>query len=380
MTKFDEVFDTLLGLIYDAAYDDKRWPKALAAISEYVGAVGSQFLLWDKTSNSLAYSALSGFGPEAEPLYGAHYGAIDPRRQLVFQRPIGSLMICDQHFDESYAQKSEFYNDYLIPMGGRYVVGSCVVDDSEVMGLIGIHRSRTLGPFGGDATKRVKRLVPHIARAAQIGRRMALMRQMEGRLDTLLDRLSWGIIVAEEDGKIVTVNAKARALLSAADGLTACRGRLSATSVDDANELARLIREVARTALGIGRHPGGALAVRRTSERSSLKLTVAPLAISGVEFLGQERPAAMIFVSDPEDTPSMPLPSLQRLFGLSRAEARVAAGLAAGKSVNAMAEEHGLSRNTVRVQTQSVLEKTGTSRQAELVRLLLNLPALRSDH
>lgn len=54
-------------------------------------------------------------------------------------------------------------------------------------------------------------------------------------------------------------------------------------------------------------------------------------------------------------------------LGLSTEEARVAAALAFGKSIN-----------TIRVQPKAILEKTGTARQAELVRLLLNLPGFQA--
>jgi DNA-binding CsgD family transcriptional regulator len=61
---------------------------------------------------------------------------------------------------------------------------------------------------------------------------------------------------------------------------------------------------------------------------------------------------------------------LRDLFDLTPAEARVARGIAAGKTVHDLAAEAGLAAGTIRQQLKSVFGKTGVSRQADLVALL----------
>jgi DNA-binding CsgD family transcriptional regulator len=63
---------------------------------------------------------------------------------------------------------------------------------------------------------------------------------------------------------------------------------------------------------------------------------------------------------------------LRAAFGLSKAEARLALHLAAGASLASMAQAFDVKLTTVRSQLQQVFSKTGTSRQAELVALLLS--------
>ncbi|CAJ0860395.1 hypothetical protein AMST5_01320 [freshwater sediment metagenome] len=67
---------------------------------------------------------------------------------------------------------------------------------------------------------------------------------------------------------------------------------------------------------------------------------------------------------------------LQGLFDLTPAEARVARAIARQKTVDKIAAEFGLSRETIRTQVKSVLAKTGCSRQSDLVAILgrVNLP------
>ena len=77
---------------------------------------------------------------------------------------------------------------------------------------------------------------------------------------------------------------------------------------------------------------------------------------------------------------SEPLPShvLPVLFGLSPAEARVAAAVAKGKTQDEIAVQAGLSVNTIKTQLKAVFMKTGVSRQADLVALMTGTPAFRS--
>jgi DNA-binding CsgD family transcriptional regulator len=61
---------------------------------------------------------------------------------------------------------------------------------------------------------------------------------------------------------------------------------------------------------------------------------------------------------------------VQSLFDLTPTEARVARSLTAGASVSQIAGDAGVSLATIRSQVRGVLEKTGCTRQAELVALL----------
>jgi DNA-binding CsgD family transcriptional regulator len=67
---------------------------------------------------------------------------------------------------------------------------------------------------------------------------------------------------------------------------------------------------------------------------------------------------------------------LRRMFGLTSGESRIALGLARGCSSDALAQEIGVRKTTVRSQLASVFSKTQTRRQAQLVALLARLSIL----
>ncbi len=67
--------------------------------------------------------------------------------------------------------------------------------------------------------------------------------------------------------------------------------------------------------------------------------------------------------------------ALVAAYGLTSAEARVAAALMSGETVRELATRHAVSIDTARTHLKRILEKTATSRQVELVWLLRRGPA-----
>lgn len=132
----------------------------------------------------------------------------------------------------------------------------------------------------------------------------------------------------------------------------------------------KLARFIALAANGKAAAAVGRMVVGRRGGRVPYMLTVTPL---GVELAVYERPLAMILVADPDArTPSER--DLVEFFGLSPAESRLTAALLAGKKLHEVAADSGVRITTLRTQLSSVLRKVGVSRQAELIRVLSNIP------
>lgn len=74
----------------------------------------------------------------------------------------------------------------------------------------------------------------------------------------------------------------------------------------------------------------------------------------------------------PEPKPEV----LRKMFGLTPTEAKIAIEIARGDSPADIAKEHGVSITTIRFHLSSVLSKTRTQRQSELVALLARVSIL----
>lgn len=131
-------------------------------------------------------------------------------------------------------------------------------------------------------------------------------------------------------------------------------------------ETAKLAELVARAVDEKAGTAAGRMLVARANNRPAYVLTVAPL---GAHLAADERPQAMIVVSDPDQmTPSRA--DLASLYGLSPAESRLATRLLRGMTLHDIAVASGLQISTLRTQLGSTLRKVGVKRQADLVRVL----------
>ena len=88
---------------------------------------------------------------------------------------------------------------------------------------------------------------------------------------------------------------------------------------------------------------------------------------------GLEQPRAIAFLTDPAEPVKVDEEMLRQLYGLTGAECRLAGEICTGQSISAIAGRLGVSENTVKTQLQSIFEKTGTHRQAQVVKLMLSL-------
>ena len=124
-----------------------------------------------------------------------------------------------------------------------------------------------------------------------------------------------------------------------------------------------------------------ALAVPRnsSSQNGALKpfsVRVIPLRADARLAVNWQRPLALLIVADPEAPAPLEPQALQTLFGLTPWEARLAVSLANGKKLEEIAQSAHVSLNTAKTQLRIAFEKTGTHRQAELVKLVLSHPPI----
>lgn len=92
----------------------------------------------------------------------------------------------------------------------------------------------------------------------------------------------------------------------------------------------------------------------------------------GLDMDGKSVVRAIVFVTDPAEK-VRPLPeSLQQRYRLTPPESRLALLPADGRTLRQISEMLGVSRNTLKSQLSSIYSKVGTSRQSDLIRMLIS--------
>jgi DNA-binding NarL/FixJ family response regulator len=81
---------------------------------------------------------------------------------------------------------------------------------------------------------------------------------------------------------------------------------------------------------------------------------------------------AAIFVQDPVVVPPFPGEAFAKLYGLTGSELRVLLAMAPGLSVKEAAEVLGISETTAKTHLQHIYDKTGVSKQTELMLLFIS--------
>ncbi|MCB1732284.1 MAG: helix-turn-helix transcriptional regulator, partial [Halieaceae bacterium] len=174
----------------------------------------------------------------------------------------------------------------------------------------------------------------------------------------------------DDKGRVLNTNALASALLKDAGGLSLRGGQLQLASRDANQALQEALASVLRAQQTGQASVVRALRVTRPQGRPPLGLVIKPVpGPAGVE--GQVGPRAAVFISDPLQRDSASQQILGELFALSPAEANVAILLARGLSLSEVSEAQNISPHTARAQLKSIFAKTGVSRQAELVRMVI---------
>jgi DNA-binding CsgD family transcriptional regulator len=220
----------------------------------------------------------------------------------------------------------------------------------------------------------------------------AVAPSLRASLALAVDTLPQAVIVFDDQGHVSAANAAARRLVGRRDDLSFVPApdrphdaiRLQARSTRLQRELERAIDRCARRRSGCeaggADEAGDVQSVRLALQDShaSLILHLSSIAQPDAED-GVPSPAVMGVLVDREQPPSLEPAILNDLFGLTEAESRVAAAYLHCDTVKDVARELGVSVNTVKTHLASAYLKTGCTRQAQLVRLLMALSELSHE-
>jgi DNA-binding CsgD family transcriptional regulator len=181
-----------------------------------------------------------------------------------------------------------------------------------------------------------------------------------------------GVIVVDEQARVVLVNRAARAIVAKDDGLRVGGTDLSAATHEETAQLHTLIR---RAAGGEGGQVH-AMKVSRPSNRPALSILVTPTCANGGKPATWPGAAAVLFINDPDHVISVNEEALCRLYGFTHAEARLSGLLLRGATLGEASRQLGVSINTARTHMKRLFAKSGARRQADFVRLLAIGPGI----
>ena len=364
--------DEVVAGLYEAALYPGRWHGALSSVMQQVGADTFHFLDWDRHDATTARNIFSHeWMTDGVQQYASYYGAIDPRRRLTEDMPAGTVFACHQYFSDAAVSRDEFYQDFLIPRGQRYVLISKVLSDDRRDVVIGLMRDDGNRPYDEAELHEAKRLMSHLGRASRMWSQTQALRTAAAFGAQAARASAFALIGLDGTGKLAYANGHAENLLKDGDCLLGRNGGIGAALGDDDLRLHRAVREVRETGCGLSLALSGL-----RSGPQSLLLNIAPLQNTGEAGPAWELSRACVLITARlrKQPPGLSPLALFQTFGLTQAESAVALALCEGKTPEEHAQAMGVSMPTVRTQLRAVFEKTQTRRQPEIVGLLLGMP------
>lgn len=356
--------EALIGDLYETVLVPERVPEVLRAINASMDCDGIHLIGWQEDSGVPIVSVVtSPHIASAEKAYLEHYTHIDPRREMGVRRPVGAGGSCHDFFDDAFVHRDEFYQDFLIPLGPRYVYGGNVLRQENKLVCLVFNHLVGRPRFTGAKRQALDRWMVPLTRWMTHLVQTEGLRQAAAMGEWAVEAIDRGLVFFDGQGRLLHANRMAVQLLG--DRLRRPQlGQHGASPL--ASSLMPLVRSVATSRQALRFRMDG---IRQTG----LVVGVLPIAretypIAGTG-LGQlaSSPASgalplgaeVVLTLEPALLPGPPtLGERAKRWGLTPAEHRLLAALVEGHSVIDHARREGVKESTMRTHARALLEKT----------------------
>jgi DNA-binding CsgD family transcriptional regulator len=359
------VTEDLIDKVYEAAVVPELWDTVLDNVASRVGSAGG--LLFAANSQCTAWIGSSIIAPLYADFIKDGFAAKNPRPHRAIAKEHSGFIGDHDLFTRDEMDRDPAYA-YLRSKGLGWCTGTVVQASTGDLLVFSWERRFKDGPFSAETITTLDPLRPHFARAALISGRLGLERARAAAEALGLVGLPAAII--SRSHRLLAANKLLERLIP-----QVVQDRPSRIGLVDGRADAMLRQSL----LQLQSHADGqvrSIPIAATPEQLASIVHVVPVRGAANDIFAAASCVLVITtVAHPEIAPTQ---VIQGLFDLTPAEARVARGIAAGSTVEDFARETHLAVGTVRQQLKSVFSKTGVSRQAELVAILVG-SALRSS-
>jgi DNA-binding CsgD family transcriptional regulator/PAS domain-containing protein len=348
----------LIEEIYDAALEPALWSDVVVSINVYVGGQACGVFSKDSANQSGLTLDCCGADPHYIQLFAETHSGFDPLSTLPPLRQVVSIA----DLVDGYCQ-GRFYQEWLQPRG-CVDAANVVLEQSRPNSAV----LRTV-PSGArmideERRRRIAQIVPHLRRALLINKTIDHKQSEAATFADTLNGLGAGIFLVDAGCRIVHANTAGDEILRASDVLRTVNGQLVAHDV----KFNQTLREVFADHVDAPGVKGTVLPLTaRDGERylmHVLPLTSAARSLTGITY----KAVAALFVRKVAlENPSGE--AVARMFELTPAELRVLLAIVEVGGVPETAVALGLAGTTVKTHLHRVFAKTGTCRQADLVKL-----------
>lgn len=365
-----EQLSELIAAIYDTAFDPARWPDALERTALFMNATGATFVAHDAARKEGNPVYTYGGDAELNERYFSDTVKFNPALvPISLYREPGEVFHLSELVPMDEVRRSRLFRDWMEPSDWGDFTHALVEKSGSRFATFGVAHPLSRSPATDEAKSRLRLLVPHVLRAAEISNTMKLQRVEADGMTAALDALGAGVFLLRAEGDYVYANPSGLKFLAEAGLLAEVDGKLRPTGA----EAARLLRDALQAsatdlalanqpvAIPLGAYGGETWVAHLVSLRQGSRREA-----------GRRYDAvAAIFIHRTEVRRPTLVQVVTAQFKLTAAEARVLFALLAAEGIAETAAVLGISDETVKTHLKRIYGKTGVSGQAELFKLLL---------
>lgn len=361
-------FDAVVSDVYEAALVPSHWDVALTSLISHFSPPrwGVAMLVWERLHPATGrFIGAAGVNEFARAGYIAMFAGRQPWSVNGHALPVGKVVHSDEIVPRELFKQHDFYTNFLANWE----------DEVAIIASLDRHGQDHLGlcmpaPDVGDTSilrHAVTRLVPHIQRASRISRRIGEADLRAANAEAGLDASPSIILTLGPDMELQHANPRAQKWLERTQGVRQIQHRLHFADRQVRSRLEKLAK-------GHGAKRTETVAITDESRTTFLvAMRVEPNVAN--DLAGANGGAALLLVGGGRRDVSVEIVErLRDWFDLTPSEAKIAAYIADGRTLEEYANDRGVSINAARFLIKGVFAKTGVGRQAELAALLHEAP------
>lgn len=366
----------LLYRAYLGVTDPERSGDFFASMCRHIDAQCGAVSLCELATRKWRYIDFYPGNPEGSAHYQQRYAGLDPVMPALLARAPRRYYVLRELVSEEEIRSNPFFTEWHAQLGYEELCTARLPMGEQYSMQVTFLRERGKPAFGREELAFLEMLMPHTELVMTLHNQVDRLSVMADLAQEHLAQSGTGIVLLNEDGRVNFTNRTAERTLR--DPVFEPHGDHAVRLADPALQarLLGLLHDCISLSRRAGVMTGGVLAAPRDG-KPPISLMVLPYRNhTGLRTGLAQASRAVLIIHDPLSPRLEPPAILRELYGLSEPEMQVCWRLGNGDSVAEIAASLGVSRETIRSQLKRVFAKTGTSRQAELVRLLVTGPVL----
>lgn len=372
----DLIHDTVLS-IYDTVADATLWPDVLQRFAEQINAVGCIVFEWDGSSQQRKLSASitsSYYDPVAIDTYISKCFKDEAYNQDVFEAHSLAQdridLIEDDVLASTLTDLKKLPNvQVLQKLGVLHRAAGLLNKDNTTISRFSVQFSNNRGRLTTDERNHMAAILPHIAKALDLGRPAQQIALEHRSMLAAMDRLTIGVCILDPKGCVVVSNEEFRRQQETYLAFeTLQNGVLQLINAEEQKTFETL-KDHALNHGQFGARPRKEAVA--TNDQNFLCIEVTPLNKS-IE-MGSKRFGGFILYSTDTSLP-MHFNSilLKRIYKLTDAELSLVDMIAQGLTNAQIAELRQRSVATINAQVKSILSKSHCATRTQFVRLMMS--------